>query len=367
MKLDVIDCTIRDGEQQVGVNFRPKDKLLLVRKSIELGVLGVETMPIACKQEEEFCKQLIKKRMVKNVFPLTLFGKEYIDHAHELGFRTLICFTSVSKRLMSLKGMNETKSLQKARFICKYGSQKGLKIYFAGEDSSRADNSYLVRFIRSIQKDIEGFIICDTVGILTPTKTKKLIRNIKRSVDTKLGVHFHNDQGLANENSKIAIKEGATILSATFGGIGERAGNADIGKVLTDLKKEDIIFDNIDYQLLSEINKLVYKLGGSKPAKPFSQRAFRHEAGIHVSALLKDPLSYNPFPPEKFGKKNQFFYGKYSGTANIRCLFGNDIPDKICIAMRDKLKDSAYKNNRSYNGQEARSLLKDYLNEAIKK
>ncbi|NTV40945.1 MAG: 2-isopropylmalate synthase, partial [Candidatus Moranbacteria bacterium] len=229
---------------------------------------------------------------------------------------------------------------------------KGLNVIFAGEDSTRTEKKYLLKFIKSIEKYIFGFIICDTVGILTPSKTKKLVLEIKDKIDCKLGVHFHNDRGLADKNTLAAIESGAVIVSGTTGGIGERAGNADLCNIALNCKVGDI-----DLEKLTAIKSLVYKLGGSKPAKPLSRRAFWHESGIHVNALLKDPLSYNASLPEKNGRNNKFFFGKFSGISNYRYLFKDKYSEKQLIKMRDFFKELSYKNKKSYSAGEIRRIL----------
>jgi homocitrate synthase NifV/benzylmalate synthase len=359
MHLIISDETLRDGEQQVGVNFSYSDKLIIAKKISEIGTNQIAIMPIVSKYEENIAKKLLKSSFANKMYASTILDKKFINHSLKLGFKNIILFSSLSDRLLRIKNLSREKNLEKAVAICKYAKKKGLNIIFAGEDATRADINYIIKFILNIQKNIDGFILCDTVGILTPPKTKEFILKIKNKVKCKLGIHCHNDRGLANENTFVAVKNGVEIISGTIGGIGERAGNADLYEILINLKKEKIKIDNIDYLKLKELKKLIYKLGGSKPAKPYSSKAFWHESGIHVNALIRDRLSYNSFLPEKFGKINKFFYGKFSGTSNYRLLFGKKYSHEQLIKIRDKIKELSYKNNKSYNSGEIKDLVRE--------
>ncbi|MFA5083777.1 MAG: hypothetical protein WC475_00105 [Candidatus Paceibacterota bacterium] len=361
MKLIISDETLRDGKQQVGVNFSINDKLKIAKELAKIGVDNIAVMPAVSKYEENLAKKLLKSSFGDKIYASVMLDKKSVNHAIKLGFRKIIIFSSLSDKLLKIKNTTKNKNLKKASSICKSAKNKGIKIIFAGEDASRADINYVSKSILTVKKYIDGFILCDTVGVLTPTKTKKLVKFIKKNADCEIGVHFHNDRGLADKNSIIAIQNGATILSATVGGIGERAGNADWVKILSELKRKGMIVDGINYPKLLKLRNLVYKLGGSKPAKPYTTRAFWHESGIHINALLKDPLSYNSFLPEKYNKKNKFFFGESSGISSYKFLFGDKYSEKKLIKIRDIIKESSYKDKKSYTEKEIRQLLKKYL------
>lgn len=357
MKLIISDETLRDGEQQVGVNFSINDKFKIAEKLARCGVDQIAIMPAISKYEEKLAKKLLRSNFKEKIFASTMLDKKFVDHSCKLGFRNIILFTPLSDRLLKTKGMEKNQNLIKTLSVCRYAKEKKMKIFFAGEDATRADLNYVVKFIEKIEKYIEGFILCDTVGVLTPIKTKKFIKKIKSETSCNLGIHFHNDRGLANKNSLVALQNGANILSATTGGIGERAGNADFCEILPRLEGRGAVKSKKYIELL-KIRELVYTLGGAKPAKPYSAKAFWHESGIHVNSLMKDPLSYNSFLPERFKKKNRIFYGKFSGVSNYRFLFGNEYGDKQLIKIRDKVKDLSYKNKRSYSAGEIKGLLR---------
>ena len=206
MNLIISDETLRDGEQQVGVNFSATEKFKIAKRSVEAGVNQIALMPIISKQEEKLAIKMLNSSFGDKIYASTMLDKKFVDHSFNLGFRKIILFTPLSDRLLKINNLTKEQNIKKATSVCGYAKKKGLKIYFAGEDLSRADLSHSIKFIKSIQKYIEGFILCDTVGVLTPGKTKKLILCLKNKINCKLGVHFHNDRGLANENTIMALK-----------------------------------------------------------------------------------------------------------------------------------------------------------------
>ena len=360
MELVVSDETLRDGEQQVGVNFSAANKILLEKKILSIGFDHIDTRPAISKHEERVVTKL-SSLFPDKVYAATMMGKEYIDHASLLGVRNIILFSSLSDRLLKLKGMSREQNVKKVRKCCRYARKKGMNIIFAGEDSTRADNDYTVSFIRDIEKYIEGFLLCDTVGVLTSKSAARLVRSVLGNVNCDIGTHFHNDRGMADKNTVTAVESGANIVSGTFGGIGERAGNADLCKVLLSLKKNGVASDKINYSALRQLKKTVYRLGGSRPAKPYSARAFWHESGIHVHALLKDRLSYNSFLPEKYDRTNRFFFGKFSGVSGYRYLLGEKYSDRQLSVIRDRIKELAQEEGKSYSEEEARNLAKEVI------
>jgi len=359
--LFICDETLRDGAQQVGVNFLLKDKETLMKRFFEAGVDSITLMPEIFVEEVTFAKKMLNVFGSDKLSAVTLSKKAAIDLMADMGFKHIFLFSPVSDRLLKTSNITRKTNLEWAIRYCRYAKGRGMNIIYAAEDVPRADLGYVMHFAKKIEKYISCFLVCDTVGALTPAKTKKLIRSLGKGLNCEIGIHFHNDQGLANENSVIAIKNGARFLSGTFGGIGERAGNADLGRILLKLKRDGLLVKGINYGKLRKITKMVYLLGGSKPAKPRSKRAFWHESGIHVAALLKDPLSYSLYNSDKFGYENKFFFGKLSGVASYKLLFGDAYSDIALRRIRDFVKKCAYERNATFNENEVRKLIDENL------
>lgn len=364
MNLLIMDETLRDGEQQVGVNFKPSVKVQLANEILESGIDMLGVMPVVSQYESDISKTLVNQ-FVEKVFASTLMSKESVDFSRSLGFKTIVLFSSMSDKLLANKRLTRKENIENAIKVVGYAKAKGLQVYFAGEDAIRADRIYLMNFIKSIENSIQGFIICDTVGTLEPETVKDFIKEVKTSVICKIGVHFHNDKGFAVENSVIAIKAGAEILSGTITGIGERAGNADVIAVLEQLKNDGIVSKKIDYNKLRGVAKDVAILGGSKPAKPFSKEAFYHESGIHVNALKSDPLSYNCFDPHIFHQENTYFFGKFAGVSNYELIFGEKYNKAQLVEIRDYIKTKAYRENKSFSKEDVLEFENNGLFDSI--
>lgn len=358
-ELTIIDDTLRDWEQQVGVNFSAKSKIKLAHDILDIWVSWITIMPNISSHEMKISKKLISKWFSKYLYAATMLDKKYVDKMAEIWFKKIILFASISKILLKTKGISEEDNFNKIKNTVSYAKKKWLKIIFAWEDSTRADIKYLIKVIKSIEKNIEGFLICDTVWILKPESTKLLIRKILKQVKCKIWTHFHNDSWLALKNAIVWIQEWANILSWTIWGIWERAWNVDIIEILRTLQKENIFIKWIKYKKLEKLKNKVYKLWWSRPANPYSKKAFYHESWIHVASLIKNGLSYNWTNPKKYWYKNTFFFGKYAWISNYKYIFKNKYSDSQLLKIRDYIKDLAHKENKSYSEKDIIKIVKN--------
>ena len=182
---------------------------------------------------------------------------------------------------------------------------------------------------------IENFLLCDTVGVLNPEKSYIWIHDLLQSTNgVGLGVHYHNDMGLALENTLQSLMAGATLVSGTFCGIGERAGNVAIEQVLNGLRvRFGIEVQGINYDAIAAVTNYIEQLG-IRPASPYSQTAQRHESGIHVNSLFRDPKSYAVFPHNKI----DVVFGKWSGVSNFQYLFEKQLQNPQSRKQYEKMR-----------------------------
>ncbi len=375
VKLTIFDETLRDGEQQVGIFFDAKIKQDLAKLIVATGVHYLALMPEVHHTEAKLVKSLVDRGWQKTVAASTMMGKDFIDRSYECGVETIILFNAVSDRLLALRDC-QTKSeavicsqavsqirqrmLDKVLAHLSYARSKGLKICFAAEDASRADFDFLVECINKFHPYIEHFILCDTVGILTPEATKRWIHNLVEFTDnqTPLTVHFHNDRGLALENTLQAVRAGAMGISGTFGGIGERAGNVAIEQVLNALKfRYGWQVEGINYNALANIANYLAERG-FRANPPYSPASLRYETGIHVDSLLRDRQSYYLFD---YGEP-EIWFGKFSGASNFKYLFEHYLnqprsPQEY-QQYREIIKAVAIEQKRSFSTEEVLKILK---------
>lgn len=352
-KILVLDNTLRDGEQQPLINFNKKQKKILIKEIFKLGVDFIDLMPISNEQEKKLVKETKEYPLILST-PLT---NKAINLSSSLK-KDVVIFQAVSNRLLKQRYKKTLKESKKENIKKVKNKNKNIRIFVAGEDSSRAELKYLIKFIKSIEKEIDCFIFADSIGYLIPEKTEEIIKTLKKETKCKIGIHAHNDLGFADENTIQAVKSGADLISGTFTGIGERAGNANLGNVLRKLKKEKINLKQINYKNLKKVEKLVNKYAGIGPAKPLSKKAFFVETGIHVNALLHDSTGYSLIDPKILGFKHKVFFSKQSGISNLEWYFGKKYNKKEYQKFRDKIKKESLKKNKSFNLYQIKKILK---------
>ncbi len=382
IRLTIFDETLRDGEQQVGLFFDRETKQALAQLIAQTGVHYFALMPAVHDTEVSLVKSLINQGLGSQIVASTMMGERFIDQSQECGVKTLILFHAVSDRLLWLRDpeirnnpqyqhqtieeagnpqlINQIRQTMLDKVLVKlnYAAVKGLKICFAAEDASRADFDFLVECINKFEPYIDHFLLCDTVGILTPETTKFWIRNLlELAPNASLIVHFHNDFGLALENTIQALLAGATGISGTFGGIGERAGNVAIEQVLNGLKlRFGWQVEGINYDAFAHVSNYLENQG-IRANIPFSNEARRYETGIHVKSLLRDRNSYYPFTHGQ----PEIWFGKCSGASNFQYLFEHYLQQPRSVEeyqqYRDLIKAISIAQKRSFSAEEVLILL----------
>ena len=205
----------------------------------------------------------------------------------------------------------------------RYAKDAGLTVELGPEDATRADMEFLKEMIaKGISEDADRVTPCDTVGILTPEKTYKFYSELREAFpEITLGAHCHDDFGMAVANSIAALKAGADEVHVTMNGLGERAGNAALEEVVVSLKLLYGVETSIKTESLYDTSLLVSRLTGI-PVQPnkaiVGENAFVHESGIHTHAILSEPSTYEPIPPEIVGRTRRLAVGKHAGSSGIK-------------------------------------------------
>lgn len=389
IQLQISDETLRDGEQQVGIFFERDTKQKLAHLIAQTGVHQIALMPAIHATEEHLVKTLIHEGLGHQVAASTMMMRQLLDQAKACGVRQIILFHAVSDRLLFLRDAEmrhhphyhaktidadvpqavidtiRHNMLQTVLKHLRYAASLGLKICFAAEDASRADFDFLVQAICTFKPYLERFLLCDTVGILTPEKTYVWIHDLLEYTDqAPLSVHFHNDMGLALENTIQAVCAGATGISGTFGGIGERAGNVALEQVLNGLRlRFGWEVDGINYDALAHVTDCLEQLG-VRANPPYSKQAQRCETGIHVNSLLRDRVSYSIFPHAE----PEIWFGKCSGASNFQYLFEHHLQQPLTREQYERLRSTikilSIQERRSFSLQEVLEMLDQGLLEA---
>lgn len=382
IQLLISDETLRDGEQQVGIFFGRETKQSLAQLIAQTGVHQIAFMPAIHATEEHLVKSLVKAGLGHQITASTMMVRQLINQAKACGVQQIILFHAVSDRLLFLRDGSmrhhpcyQTKTIDDAipqavidqirqdmlETVLKhlrYAKGLGLKICFAAEDASRADFDFLVECIRIFRPYLEQFLLCDTVGILTPEKSYVWLHDLCECTDhAPLSVHFHNDMGLALENTIQAVQAGASGISGTFGGIGERAGNVALEQVLNGLRlRFGWEVAGIDYDALRHVTDYLEQLK-IRANPPYSRQSQRCETGIHVNSLLRDRHSYSTFAYAE----PEIWFGKCSGASNFQYLFEHKLQRSLSREQYERLRSTikvlSIQQKRSFSVAEVLEML----------
>lgn len=319
-----LDTTLRDGEQTPGVSLVPENKLRIAQRLDELGVDFIEAGFAAVSEGELESVRLVAKQGLRaQIYSAARGTINDIDAVIKSGATGICMIIPTSDLHIECKLRKTREQVLKATDDCvAYAKAHGLTVELLAEDATRSDFDYLSKvFQTAVDAGADRLIPCDTVGILTPERTAEFFSKLKENFKVPVGVHCHNDFGMAVANSVAALGAGADEAHATVNGLGERAGNAALEEIVITLRSLYKLNTNIKTELLYGMSQLVSRLTGVhvQPNKAVvGENAFTHESGIHTQGLLANPLTYEPITPELVGRTRRLSPGKHSGSHAIR-------------------------------------------------
>jgi len=359
----IYDTTLRDGEQMPSVVFKPEEKIELARKFDEFGVNYIDVMPVVSENEKNFVKRLTGERLRAEITASCRAKKEDIDNSIECDVGRVAIFSSLSDlHLKHVMKADREENLRKTLENIDYARSHGLKVDFAGVDSSRADKDYFNNFIKKTSGKVGIFFISDSVGCLTPKRSYDLVKSARKYCKSLIGVHMHNDFGLAAANTLAGLEAGADVFSGTFNGIGPAAGNAPLEEVCMGLKHLYGVDLDLKYGMIGEICGLVEKYSNARlqKHKPISgEYAFTHEAGIHVAGLTKDPLTFENFDPRTIGRERRILLGKQSGRSAVKYVLqrsDKSLSDEDVERALENIKNLSESEKKSFSIEEVIKL-----------
>ena len=323
-KILIFDTTLRDGEQSPGIALTVDEKIRIAQALDDIGVNKIEVgFPAVSEGEMESAKSIGDLGLNANVSGLARVVESDIDAVIDSGLDYVHLFigTSPLHRDYKLKKSKEEIISQAIRAV-EYAKDHGLTVEFSAEDSTRTELNYLIEFYKAVENAGTDIInVPDTVGILTPATTRKLIRTLRKKINIPISLHFHNDFGLAVGNSIIGVEEGANQVHCTINGIGERAGNTCLEELVVSLKIAYGANIDVDTTKLFNTSNFIGSITNIKlpPNKPIvGENVFTHESGIHVERIKKNVATYEPIPPEIVGHQRRITLGKHTGRASIK-------------------------------------------------
>ncbi|UCF07442.1 MAG: homoaconitate hydratase [Thermoplasmata archaeon] len=344
-KIIVYDSTLRDGEQTPGISFTRDQKIAIARKLDEVGVSQIEAGFPAVSEEEKKAVMAVKNEgLSAEILALSRLRKEDVDACLDCDIDMILLFIASSEIHIKYKlRMTEEEILEKTGSMVQYAKDHGLKTSFSTEDSTRTDYEFLKK-INSIAEEsgADRIGLTDTVGCITPEGMRNLAARVRQDLKTPFSIHLHNDFGLALANALAGVECGATAVTTTVNGIGERGGNLALEEFVVTMMVLYTRDLGIDTRGLKELSDLVAKLSGMKipKNKPLvGANAFSHESGIHVAATLDCPMTYEAIPPGLVGNKRQLVLGKHSGKAVVKERLAEKgieaTENQVCDILRD--------------------------------
>lgn len=334
VKIEIMDTTLRDGEQTSGVSFVPHEKLMIARLLLE--DLKVDRVEVASARvsDGEFeavkmiCDWAARRSLLHKVEVLGFVdGHTSVDWIQRTGCRVinLLCKGSLKHCTQQLKKTPE-EHLADIISVVHYADEQDITVNVYLEDWSNGikdSPEYVFQLMDGLKEtSVKRFMLPDTLGILNPLQVIEYMRKMKkRYPNTHLDFHAHNDYDLAVSNVLAAVLSGVKGLHTTINGLGERAGNAPLASVQAILKDHFNAVTNIDESRLNDVSRVVESYSGIViPAnKPIvGENVFTQVAGVHADGDNKNNLYCNDLLPERFGRKREYALGKTSGKANIR-------------------------------------------------
>ncbi|MCX7912213.1 MAG: citramalate synthase [Dehalococcoidales bacterium] len=363
MKVELYDTTLRDGAQGEGISFSVVDKIQVARKLDELGIHYIEGgWPGANPKDSEFYERL-KTLSLKHA-RIVVFGSTRRASLRAEDDGNLAMLVKSGARIATIVGKSSElqvkyvlkttleENLKMIADSIRFLRKHGLTVFLDAEhffDGYRYNPQYSLRTLEAAaDAGAACLVLCDTNGGSLPDQVADAVRAVAEATNIPIGIHCHNDGGLAVANSLAAVKAGATHVQGTINGYGERCGNANLCTIIPTLKLKmgvDCISDE-QLKLLTEVSRYVSELANMVP-DPFSPyvgaSAFTHKAGYHMDGIAKWPDAYQHVDPAKVGNRARTVVSDQAGKRNVIAKakeLGIDLPasEKEVKSLLDRVK-----------------------------
>ena len=358
-KVLLYDTTLRDGAQTEGVNFSLEDKISVAKRLSGFGFDCIEGgWPSSGRKDIEFFRQAKDIGLKSDIAAFGMTSKDPgSDKKIEDLMKTEADILTIFGKAWDLHvkhvlGVSEQENLRMVSDTIDFLKSSGFRVFFDAEhffDGYKRNPLHALKVLGAAE-EASAVILCDTNGSALPWEVGEAVAAVSENIRVPLGIHAHNDSGMAAVNSLTALKAGAVHVQGTVNGLGERCGNADWCEMLPLMTEKMGLKHAADNSRLMKISRYVEQVSGFNVAKnkPFvGANAFSHKGGVHIDAMIKNPLAYEHMNPEKVGNTRSFSLSDQAGRAGImesakRHGFEVQKDDDVVIEAMEKVKGEEY-------------------------
>ena len=324
-RIRILDSTLREGEQHPGVSFTIKQRIQIAWMLDYFGVDQIEISPIISNDHAEATKMIIKQGLSADIVAHCRALKEDIDVSLKCDATWVAAYLGISDiHLKDKLRISRDEALNRAVKTVEYAKSHGLKIRFTVEDGCRADPQFLIKVCKAIEEaGVDRISLPDTVGVLRPIGIYNFVKSIRSEVNVPLDAHVHNDIGFALANAFAACDAGADQIHTTIDGIGERTGIPSLAETAVALAYLYKSPNDFRLDMLVDLSRLIEQYTTIKPydSKPIvGESAYKHKAGTHLAAILRNPAAYEPIPPRTVGQTRKVVFGELAGKTGAEYL-----------------------------------------------
>ena len=337
MNVYMYDTTLRDGSQGEGISFSVGDKIRIAHELNKMGIHYIEGgWPGSNPKDINFFKEISSHKLSNS--KIAAFGSTRRANVKAENDSNLIKLVEAETPVVTMFGKSWTlhvleilrtsleENINMIHDSIQFIKSNGRQAFYDAEhffDGYKDDPKYTMETLQAAESaGADCIILCDTNGGCMPGEIWEIVTDVKKAVKTPIGIHCHNDSGIAVANSLIAVECGAEHIQGTINGFGERSGNANLTSIIPSLKLKyniDVVTDE-QLKTLCELSQFVDELANRRheTGAPYvGLSAFAHKGGMHVNAVQKNPISFEHINPEKVGNERRILVSELSGRSNI--------------------------------------------------
>jgi homocitrate synthase NifV len=360
------DTTLRDGEQAAGVVFSRAEKLHIAQALDAIGFdqieVGIPAMGVA---EQRLIAEIAALGLRASLITWNRACIDDIKASLRCGVDAVAISLPTSDIHINKKlGQSRQWVLERLKTAVSFAKEAGLYVSVSAEDASRSELDFLLRYAQTAEAlGADRLRFCDTLGVMEPLRMYACVRTLAQATNLELELHTHNDFGMAEATLLAGLHAGATWANTTVCGLGERAGNAACEPLVMALRELEGIELNLDSSRFTQLAN--YVSAAAARTLPVDRpvvgaNAFAHESGVHVHGILKEPQTYEQYPPKLVGNRRSIVVGKHSGkhalAAKLATL-GHELTLEQAAALPPNVRKRAQTQKRCLSDQELAALL----------